>query len=36
VRVSPHKHQERARSIKHYAGLDVSLKEISTCIVDET
>jgi transposase len=33
--VSPHKHQERAHSIKPYAGLDVSLKETSTCIVDE-
>lgn len=31
-----HKHQERKRSVKHYAGLDVSVKETSVCIVDET
>jgi predicted NBD/HSP70 family sugar kinase len=24
------------RSMKHYAGLDVSVKETSVCIVDET
>ena len=35
MRVSPHKHQEWARSMKHDAGLDVSLKETSICIVDE-
>jgi transposase len=29
------KHQEK-RSMKHYAGLDVSIKETSICIVDET
>jgi transposase len=29
------KHQEK-RSMKHYAGLDVSVKETSICIVDET
>ena len=31
---SNHKHQEK-RSIKYYAGLDVSVKETSVCIVDE-
>jgi transposase len=29
------KHQEQ-RSMKHYAGLDVSVKETSICIIDET
>jgi transposase len=29
------KHQEK-HSMKHYAGLDVSVKETSVCIVDET
>jgi transposase len=29
------KHQEK-RSMKHYAGLDVSVKETSICIVEET
>src|ERR671911_180437 len=33
---NPPQHQERTRSMKHYAGLDVSLKETSICIVDET
>jgi len=33
---SSHKHQERKRSIKHHAGLDVSAKETSICLVDET
>ena len=28
-------HQEK-HSMKHYAGLDVSIKETSICIVDET
>ncbi|WP_321382666.1 hypothetical protein [Rhizobium sp.] len=27
---------ERKRSMKHFAGLDVSVREISICIVDET
>ncbi len=27
---------ERKRSMKHFAGLDVSVKETSVCIVDET
>ncbi len=31
-----HKHQEMKRSMRHYAGLDVSVKETSICIVDET
>ncbi len=29
-------HQEKALGMKHYAGLDVSLKEISIRIVDQT
>ncbi|MDI2078154.1 IS110 family transposase, partial [Bradyrhizobium sp. Mp27] len=33
---SSHKHQTEKRSMKHYAGLDVSVKETSLCIVDET
>jgi transposase len=36
VRVFPHKHQERSRSMKHHAGPDAFLKETSICIVDET
>ncbi len=31
-----HTHQIEKRSMKHYAGLDVSVKEASVCIVDET
>jgi transposase len=31
----PHASREK-RSMKHYAGLDVSVKETSVCIVDET
>jgi transposase len=31
-----HKHQERKRSMKYYAGLDVSVKATSVCILDET
>jgi len=34
--MSSHKHQERKRSMKYYAGLDVSVKETAICIVDET
>jgi transposase len=30
------KHQMEKRSMEHYAGMDVSLKETSICIVDET
>lgn len=35
VCVDSHKHQKRKLSMKHYAGLDVSVKEITDCIVDE-
>jgi hypothetical protein len=35
VCVNSLKHQEK-HSMKHYAGLDVSVKETSICIVDET
>jgi transposase len=31
-----HKHQWEKHSMKHYAGLDVSVKETSLCILDET
>ena len=30
------KHQKEKRSIDHFAGLDVSVKETSVCIVDDT
>jgi transposase len=30
------KHQMEKRSMDHFAGLDVAVKEISVCIVDET
>ena len=30
------KHQKEKRSIEHFAGLDVSVKDTSVCIVDET
>ena len=30
------KHQKEKRSMDHFAGLDVSVKETSVCIVDET
>jgi transposase len=30
------KHQKEKRSMDHFAGLDVSVKETSICIVDET
>jgi transposase len=30
------KHQKEKRSMEHFAGLDVSVKETSICIVDET
>jgi hypothetical protein len=30
------KHQKEKRSINHFAGLDVSVKESSVCIVDDT
>ena len=31
-----HKHQERKRSVKHFIGLDVAVKETAVCIVDES
>jgi transposase len=30
------KHQKEKRSLDHFAGLDVSVKETGVCIVDET
>jgi transposase len=30
------KHQKENRSMGHFAGLDVSVKETSVCIVDDT
>jgi len=36
LRWSSHKHQMEKRSMKHYVGLDVSVKETSVCILDET
>jgi transposase len=36
LRWSSHKHQLEKRSAKYYVGLDVSVKETSVCIVDET
>lgn len=36
VCTSSHKHQMEKRSMKYFAGLDVSLQEISICVVDET
>ena len=30
------KHQKEKRSVDHFAGLDVSVKETSICIVDDT
>ena len=36
VRVYGLKHQKEKRSLDHFAGLDVSVKETSVCIVDET
>jgi hypothetical protein len=35
-RVNGLKHQKEKRSMEHFAGLDVSVKETSICIVDET
>ena len=35
VRVSGLKHQRRSAAMKHYAGLDVSVKETSVCVIDE-
>ena len=36
VRCHGLKHQKEKRSMEHFAGLDVSVKETSVCIVDET
>src|SRR4249919_1157965 len=36
VRLYGLKHQKEKRSMDHFAGLDVSVKETSICIVDET
>ena len=30
------KHQKEKRSMEYFAGLDVSVKETSVCIVDDT
>src|SRR3981189_2331749 len=30
------KHQKEKRSMEHFAGLDVSVKETSVCILDDT
>jgi hypothetical protein len=30
------KHQKEKRSMEHFAGLDVSVKETSLCVVDGT
>jgi transposase len=30
------KHQKEKRSMNHFAGLDISVKETSVCIVDDT
>ena len=34
--VTASKHQKEKRSMDHFAGLDVSVKETSVCIVDDT
>jgi hypothetical protein len=36
VRVYGLKHQKEKRRMDHFAGLDVSVKETSVCIVDDT
>ena len=35
VRGNGLKHQKEKRSMEHFAGLDVSVKETSVCIVDD-
>ena len=30
------KHQKEKRSTEHFAGLDISVKDMSVCIVDDT
>src|SRR3954452_4034387 len=34
VRTSGLKHQRRSAAMEHYAGLDVSVKETSVCVID--
>jgi hypothetical protein len=36
VRICGLKHQKEKRSMDHFAGLDVSVKETKVCIVDDT
>ena len=36
VRICGLKHQKEKRSMDHFAGLDVSVKDTSVCIVDDT
>ncbi len=36
VRVYGLKHQKEKRSVDHFAGLDVSVKDTSVCVVDDT
>src|ERR1700692_2231973 len=36
VRVYGLKHQKEKRSMDHFAGLDVSVKETSVCLVDDS
>jgi hypothetical protein len=36
ARICGLKHQKEKRSVDHFAGLDVSVKETSICIVDDT
>jgi hypothetical protein len=36
VRIHGLKHQKEKRSMDHFAGIDVSVKETSVCIVDDT
>src|SRR6202165_3203686 len=36
VRIRGLKHQKEKRSMDHFAGLDVSVKDTSVCIVDDT
>ena len=36
VRIRGLKHQKEKRSMEHFAGLDVSVKDTSVCIVDDT
>src|SRR3954447_1382152 len=36
VRTSGLKHQRRSAAMEHYAGLDVSVKETTVCVIDGT